>query len=313
MTRINLFRTKPASAACGATNIVKNVFETSSPFVFAAALIVCSLAIGCSSEKPQAPTAISQPTMPQTATTTAPATVAPATPKPVHRRVVRKAPPTAIYADKMTGVSFQYPRKYTLKTGDSATELLSTDPNPMDFTQPGGVPIAAVSLPEPIYPHSDLTNAYFEVSMNKNLSADQCGDFTVPQSDTAKPSDPQVQATPQLVTPPVSKLLIGDMELKSTETTATTDSDKGLRVESSKYFHVFRNEACYEFALKVSTAKANPEQTAEIDSKIPTKAVDRDEIFHRLEKILATVKINPVVQVSAETKTDSVTSPAPAQ
>jgi hypothetical protein len=325
MTRINLFRTHPASVAWGkikqTTNIVNNVFDSSSPFVFAAALIACSLAVGCSSEKPQPPTAISQPptsqSMPQTTTTTAPATVATvptATSKPAHKRVVRKAPPTATYADKTTGVSFQYPRNYALKTGDSATELVSADPIPMDFTQPGGVPIAAVALPESIYPKSDLTSAYFEVSVNKTLTADQCNEFSVPQADPAKPSDPQVQATAQLATPPVSKLLIGDMELKSTEASASTDSEKGPREDSSRYFHVFQNDACYEFALKVSTTKPSPEQTADSGTKTVTKAVDRDEVFHRLEKILATVKINPAVQeVNAEAKTDSAPSPSPAQ
>jgi hypothetical protein len=321
MTRINLFRTNPASVAWGTTNIVKNVFDTSSPFVFAAALIACSLAVGCSSEKPQPPTAISQsPTsqsMLQTTTTTAPVTVAtaaPATPKPVHRRVVRKAPPTAIYADKTTGVSFQYPRNYALKTGDSAVELFSADPISMDFTQPGGVPIAAVVLPESIDSNSDLTNAYFEVSVNKTLTTDQCNEFSVPQPDPAKPSDPQVQAAAQSATPPVSKLLIGDMELKSTETSTSTDSEKDPREESSRYFHAFQNDACYEFALKVSTTKPNPEQTADSGKKTGTKAVDRDEVFHRLEKILATVKINPTVrEVNAEAKTESVPSSNPAQ
>jgi hypothetical protein len=325
MNRINLFRTNPASVAWGkirqTTNIVKNVFDITSPFIFAAALIACSLAVGCSSEKPQPPTTISQPptspSMPQTATTTAPGTVAtvePATPKPMHKRIVRKAPPTATYADKTTGVWFQYPRSYAIKTGDAATELISADPIPMDFTQPGGVPIAAVALPDSIYPHSDLTSAYFEVSMNKALTADQCNEFSVPQPDPAKPSDPQVQAAAQLATPPVSKLLIGDMELKSNETSASTDSEKGTREESSRYFHVFQNDACYEFALKVSTTKPNSEQTAETGTKTVTKAVDRDEVFHRLEKILATVKINPAVQeVNAEAKTDSAPSPTPAQ
>lgn len=325
MTRINLFRTNPASVAWGkikqTTNIVRNVFDTSSPFVFAAALIACSLAVGCSSEKPQPPSTISQPTtaqsMPQTATTTVPATVAtatPATPKPMHKRVVRKAPPTATYADKTTGVSFQYPRNYALKTGDSATELLSTDPIPMDFAQPGGVPVAAVALPNGIYPNSDLTNAYFEVSVNKTLTADQCNEFSVPQPDPAKPSDSQVQAAAQSTTPPVSKLLIGDMELKSTEASASTDAGKTPQEESSRYFHVFQNGVCYEFALKVSTTKPNPEQAADSSTKTVTKAVDHDEVFRRLEKILATVKINPAVQeVNAEAKTDSAPSPSPAQ
>ena len=57
--------------------------------------------------------------------------------KPVHKKVVRKAPVTVTYADKTSGVSFQYPRKYSLKTGDAANQLISSDPVPMNFVQPG--------------------------------------------------------------------------------------------------------------------------------------------------------------------------------
>jgi hypothetical protein len=317
MTRINLFRTAPNSIAWGKTNLVKNLFDTSSPFIFAVALIVCSLAVGCSSEKPQPVTsnnqaAIPQPT-PQIATTMPPTPDVPvpqATTKPVHRRVVRKAPATATYTDKTTGVSFQYPRGYALKTGDAAVGLLSNDPYPMDFTQPGGVSVAVVALPESIYPNSDFATAYFDVSVNKTLSADQCGEFSIPQPDSAKPSDPAVQATAQVATPPISRLLIGDLELQSNEMSMGTDSEKGPREESSKYYHVFQNGACYEFALKVSTIRNNSEQTIGPGMK----TVDHDEVFHRLEKILATVKISPTIsEVNAEVKTTSAPSAGPAQ
>jgi hypothetical protein len=315
MTRINLFRTAPDSIAWGKINFVKNVFDTSSPSVFAAALIACSLAVGCSSEKPKPVTSNNQPAIPQPtqqiATTMSSTPVVPvpqATPKPVHRRVVRKAPATASYADKTTGVSFQYPRGYMLRTGDAAAELLSTDPYAMDFTQPGGVSVAVVALPESTYPNSDLVGAYFDVSVNRTLTADQCGEFPVPQPDPAKPSDPAVQATAQVATPPISKLLIGDLELQANETSIGTDSEKGPREESSKYYHVFQNGACYEFALKVSTTRSNSEQTAGM------KTVDHDEVFHRLEKILATLKINPTTpEENAEVKTTSTSPAGPAQ
>ncbi len=317
MTRINLFRTNPDSITWGKTHFVKNVFDASSPFIFAATLIACSLAVGCSSEKPQPATSTTQPPVvqpaPQIATAATPTPVVPvpqATKKPVHRRVVRKAPPTVTYADKTTGVSFQYPRGYALKTGDAAAELFSADPLPMDFTQSGGVPLAVVALPESTYPKSNLASAYFDVSVNKTLAADQCNEFAVPQPDPSKPSDPTVQAAAQVATPPISRLLIGDMELQSTETSSSADSEKEQSEESSKYYHVFENGACYEFALKVSTTKANPEPAADSG----TKLVDRDEVFHRLEKILATVKINPVTpEVNAEARTTPSPSAGPAQ
>jgi hypothetical protein len=77
------------------------------------------------------------------------------------------------------------------------------------------------------------------------------------------------------------------------------------RKEESKYYHVFENGACYEFALKVATTGSEPDEGG--------KAIDRDEVFKRLEKILATVKINPV-EVEKQTATAPVPVPAnPAQ
>jgi hypothetical protein len=83
--------------------------------------------------------------------------------------------------------------------------------------------------------------------------------------------------------------MIGDLELRSTEAV----SGEGTRQSDSKSFHAFQNGACYEFALNVTTVASEDGVT---------KHVDRDKVFDRLEKILATVKINPVTapEVTAE-------------
>ncbi len=316
MNHINLFRSTPPTL--NSVTWGKKIFDNTSTLIFAALLIVCSVAVGCSSDKPKpvssAPeTPIVQPTPPVTTSST-PAPVMPvqqAAAKPAHKKIVHRAPPTLTYADKTTGVSFQYPRKYALKTGGAATELVSSGPIPMDFVQPGGVALAAVSLPDSTYPNSDLASAYFNVSVNKTLTADQCGEFSVPQPNPAAPADPTVEATAQLATPPISKLMIGDMELQSSETTAAGETTNGTREEASKYYHVFQNGACYEFALKVATTESNSSPTT--DST--TKPVNRDEVFQRLEKILASVKINPITapEVNAEVKTNTQPTETPAQ
>jgi hypothetical protein len=347
MTRINLFRKQDGntptsvtgsvassganSVTWGKTNAVKNVLDAGSPFIFAALLIACSLTVGCSSNKPQpvssnnppmnAPiTAVTTPTQIATSTPVPVVPAQPTTAKPMHRKIVHKAPPTLAYADKTTGVSFQYPRGYALKTGDAAAEMLSTDPIPMDFTQPGGITLATVGLPESMYPKSDLGAAYFDVSLNKTLTADQCGEFSVPPTNPATTGDATVQATAQVATPPISKLLIGDMELQSSEiksagTKVAGDTEKVSREQASKYYHVFQNGACYEFALKVATVGSGSTQTAD-----DTKHVDRNEVFLRLEKVLASVKIDSVtpevnaeVKANTEAKTDVVPAVTPAQ
>ncbi|MGB2605133.1 MAG: hypothetical protein WBC78_16165 [Candidatus Sulfotelmatobacter sp.] len=321
MTRINLFRATPVrntsvlntpnrrtpailnSIAWGKINLG----TTASPLVFAAILIVCSVAVGCSREKPKNESANNQSPIVQStppaavSTTSAPATpTIPPAAKPVHRKVVRR-PTTVTYADKTTGVTFQYPRKYLLKTGDAADELISSDPVPMDFVQPGGGAVVAVAIPEGVYPKSDLASAFFDVSVNKSLTAEQCGEFSeakvteeIVSEEKTNPATP-IETTDQSAKPS-PKLMIGDMELHSMETLATD----GTRKEAAKYFHTFENGSCYEFALKVATTSVETDEGG--------KAVDRDEVFKRLAKILATVKIDPVKNTEATT---SVPAAAP--
>jgi hypothetical protein len=297
MNRINLFRNTPFRSTPATLDSVAwdqtNFEKTTGALVFAALLIVCSIAVGCSSDQPKPVSSTNQPAMTQstqpTATSSAPSPATPAlqAAAPVHKKVVRKVPATVKYADKTSGVSFQYPRRYALKTGEAADQLVSSDPFLMDFVQPGGVALAAVAVPGSAYPNSDLAAAFFNVSLNKTLTAEQCGEFSVPPANPAVPVDPAVASAQP------SKLMIGDMELQSSETLAS----QGTREEASKYYHVFQNGACYEFALKVATTGVETEAGA--------KHVDRKEVFQRLEKILATVKIHLASETTAS-------APAPA-
>lgn len=294
------FRITPAtldSVTWGKTNFDKTSFDKrSSTLVFAALLIICSVAVGCSSDKPKpansTQAAMNQTMAPIDGTASVPdAAALPA--KPARKKVVRKAPVTVTYADKTSGVSFQYPRKYSLETGDAANQLVSSDPVPMNFVQPGGVAIAAVTLPTSVYPNGDLAAAFFDVSVNKTLTAEQCGEFS--EAKPATPADTMAPAAAQS-----SKLMIGDMELQSSETLAS----QGTREEAAKYYHVFENGACYEFALKVATTGVESDGGKHVDSK---------EVFQRLEKILATVKITPAAEVTASAPAASSAPAVPAQ
>ena len=319
MARINFKEISKIVTARESVAWGKKCFENNgSILVFAGLLIVCSLAVGCSSEKPKTETTNNQtPTSQMTTPVTAAPVSAPvpaeqAAAKPAHKKTVRRAPATVTYADKNSGVTFQYPRKYALKTGDAADEVISSDAVPMDFVQAGGVAIAAVTVPEGSYPKSDLAGAFFDVSVNKTMTVEQCGQFggqksaekAVTMGQTAGQTQAQPAAQP-VVQPAVqpTKLMLGDMELLSAETLASAGSGK----EEAKYYHVFEKGACYEFAMKVAT-------TGETDEG--GKAVDRAEIFKRLERILATVKINPVksVEVTASAPVAApVTVGTPAQ
>jgi hypothetical protein len=333
MTRINAFR-----------SMKHNDFLTwgknASTLVFAAVLIICSVTVGCSSDKPKPISSNNQipVTEPKLAPAPMPAPVVVADSKPAPKKAVHKKPVTVNYTDKATGVTFEYPRRYAIETGDAATHLLLSSPIPMNFVQPGGVALAAVELPETGFTNTDFSSAFFNVSINKSLSADQCTEFAVPQpknvekteaksepapstpvsaevtKSDAQPSPSQTNDQPSATTSASSavtnastdqsnaKLLLGDLELRATEAV----SGEGARQSDSKYFHVFQNGSCYEFALNVTT---------EASDQGVTKHVDRDKVFTRLEQILSTVKINPVAapEVTADAPVPAPVQETPAQ
>lgn len=253
--------------------------KNASALLFAALLVVCSITVGCSKDRPQPVSTNQIPTTqssnPAVSTDLLPASSVPEPAKKAPKKVARKRPSTVTYSDKTYGVSFQYPRKYALETGDAANELIASGLVPMDFTQPGGTALAAVSLPAISFPGTDFESGLFNVSINKNVSAEDCGKFSVPQPDP-KAADSGTQANAAS-----SKLMLGELELQSRETVAA----EGSKQSDAKYFHVFQNGACYEFALKVGTIGGGTETA--------TKHVDHDKVFSRLEKILATLKITP--------------------
>jgi hypothetical protein len=251
-----------------------------------------------------------------------PAAAVQAESKPAPKRpVVHRKPATVNYTDKSYGVTFEYPRRYAIETGDAASELIQTNPVPMNFVQSGGVALAAVELPETGFINTDFSSAFFNVSVHKTITADQCNEFAVPQSKPVAKSETAVASTEAVKTEstpatkadakPVasteqaksttpasepssnSKLMLGDMELRATEAV----TGEGTRQSDSKYFHVYQNGACYEFTLNVTT---------DASAEGLVKHVDRDKVFNRLEQILSTVKINPITpEVTAE-------APAPA-
>src|ERR1700683_2269175 len=318
MTRINAFRSIAETRSSVAWG------KHASALIFAAVLIVCSVTVGCSSDKPKPISTNQQIPVTQLPSqfSSAPAPALPAENNPAPKKVVHKKPATINYADKTYGVSFEYPRRYAIETGDAAPELLASNPIAMNFIQPGGVALAAVEVPETGFANTDFSSAFFNVSVHKTLTADQCSEFAVPQpkiamqvpstdsASTASATPATVPvSTPETTTPSPdsqpasnSKLMVGDLELRSTEAV----SGEGTRQSDSKYFHLFQNGACYEFALNLTTVASEDDVM---------KQVHRYKVFGRLEQILATVKINPIAapEVTAEAPAPTPAPVTPAQ
>jgi hypothetical protein len=251
-------------------------------------LIASLLAVGCSQKqsKPagtETQTSTNQMTLnpPITPKVTASASTGTATPEP-PKKIAKKRPSAVVgYSDPTYGVSFRYPRKYTLKSGHD-TDVAAAS---MDFVQPGGVPAVSVELPKGVYRDTDLASAFFRVNVNKSLTETECAQFALPLplgSDKA-PLEP-------------SKVGMGTLEMQEAE---NISSEETKQVDT-KYYHLFQNGSCYEFALGLST---------EIGVKDDgTTTVDREKVFQRLETILATVKIKP--EATPQVAAGSTTTPS---
>jgi hypothetical protein len=255
--------------------------------VISGLLISSLLAVGCSKEKStpassETQTSANQTTLNQPVSANQMAATVPATvPVQTTKKVVKKRPSAVTYKDQTYGVSFRYPRKYALKTGDD----LDSKSVPMDFVQPGGVSAVAVELPKDLYPNTDLASAFFLVNVNKSVTEAECGQFAVPQP---IPSDKGA------VQP--SKMALGGLEMQEVEDISGED----MKQADTKYYHLFQNSACYEFALGLWTEAVGDDETV--------APVDREKVFRRLETILATVKIKPVTD--SHVATDAATAPS---
>jgi hypothetical protein len=198
-------------------------------------------------------------------------------PQPTPAKNKNRRASTLSYVNRDYGVSFRFPRKYQLQTGESAKAAWSAmDVKGTNFVQLGGTTLAAVELPDNSYPGTDFESALISLSIKPGMTANECSQFAFPESDS------------QPKTPEVVKAGANDFTKVENSDSASTDQTE------AEYYHAFRNGTCYEFALAVTTGKDQTKPEAEIAK------VDRSEVLARLEKILATAKLPSAEAVSPE-------------
>jgi hypothetical protein len=209
------------------------------------------------------------PAAPQMAAATPPVSAVAAT-KPAEK-TTKKRPANVTYEDANSGVSFLYPRKAVLTSGDKAQrELPAAGDVPMNFVQSGGLAVAMVALPDNWYPGTDFAAAIFNVNVNGNLSEQECSHFAF--VDTRNGDGEPVDA---------EKVKVGSSEMEMT----SNFSASAVKQVEARYYHHFENGSCYEYVLGLGTEGFATQGGLE--------HVNRDDVFAKLEKILATVKINP--------------------
>ena len=240
-----------------------------------AAILGLFLAMTACSKQSSKP-ALSGVSSPSTSVMPTPAAtlVSAAVPPTPAKKTPRKRPANVTYNDANSGVSFLYPRKFALTSGDKAQpQLAAIGDVPMNFVEPGGVAVATVALPGGAYPGTDFESAFFNVNVNRSVSEQECAHFAF--VDTRNADGEPVDA---------EKVKIGSAHMEMT----SSFSASAVKQAETQYYHSYENGACYEYVLGLGTEGFATEGGIE--------HVNRDEVFAKLEKILATVKINPVEQ-----------------
>jgi hypothetical protein len=237
--------------------------------MFAAVIVIGS----CS--RSSKPVAVQQPIQPA-APVSAPAVNTPATsPVPVQAKAKtrKRRAATLSYVNREYGLSFSFPRSYRLKTGNAVQSASGTTaPAQMNFVHPGGVVLAAVEMPGNSYPGTDFKSGLVNVSVNPGMTSETCAQFALPEPVMGSEASP---------------VKIEDVQIGAIAFHELENSSAMMKQPDARFYHVFNSGACYEFALGIGT-----DGDVNVEEITP---VDREQVFGTLEKILATVKLQPGV------------------
>lgn len=239
---------------------------------------------GCSGDKnknaQQVPTAQASPSpLPVTTAVMQPTDLENKMDAVIAKKKTIKRASTATYKNTVYGVSFRYPKTYTMLVPDKESkESAWPDPVAMNFTQPGGETLTTLVLP------GTRISSYFKASVVKGVNEEQCGKFASTPEQTEAATNPPTDADDDSIAPLDTNIL----GVKFAKIENVTDQSE------ARYYHHFENGACYEFALGVEDAPGT------------VKPVDHLPVFDRLERIMTTVKIKsqpaPVVADSNPTE-----------
>ena len=161
----------------------------------------------------------------------------------IEKKKAIKRASTATYKNSTYGISFRYPKTYTMLTPEKdSKESAWPDPVAMNFSGPGGETLTTLVLP------GTRASSFFKASVNKGVSAEQCSKFATTPEPTETATNPPVDANDDSIVPVKTNVL--GVEFAKTE--SVTDQSE------ARYYHHFENGACYEFALGVEDAPEPP-------------------------------------------------------
>ncbi len=179
------------------------------------------------------------------------------------------APQLVLFRSRDYGVSFLYPWQYAFSSSKSlAEDDASQAKSSSQFT------LARIEIPRGYYPDTDFENGYFTLSLNEDITEQQC------QSMLNGGKDGKFE------TENINGI---EFHWKQTET-----GGRGA-ASTVRNYTAFTNGTCYEVEIGVKTKNEHGR----------VREVDAGQVMHRLDRILRSMKIDAVGKTVAGSQTET--------
>lgn len=257
-------------------------FRYESSVLLIAALAAVASAAGCSARQPSpdpvessvAP--VQQPVLEPVAATT----VQPVSLKATKQVSPRPKPPASkvlIYRSRDYGIAFDYPWQYAYV---SAPAMAREHADAETGATEEELTLARVEIPKGFYPDTDFEGASLTVSVNQNTEEEGC----YASVGASKDSEAQTET-------------INGVPFRWDE---KDEGGHGKALKQRTYV-TFANDTCYKLDLMVKTSN---------DGAV-ARELDPDQVFHRLDAMLKTVKVAGGEQKTASAQPVAAVATAP--
>ena len=229
------------------------------PWILIATLTAIVTTVACSSKAKPTVVTMKQPAsvIPRPDAPKSVAFTTQTTPLQVAEKSPAKQLKAGVFKSHDYGVSFEYPWQYTRLGAKAVADDYSLQPESdgldSQFT------LVRIDVPKGFYPDTDFDSGYFILSLNPELGEKEC------QETLGKDAKPQISS-------------INGFDFRWME------NESGGHGASRKVrdYVAFANDTCYEIELGVKTKNDGL-----------SREIDPEQVMHRLDAILATVKIVP--------------------
>jgi len=181
------------------------------------------------------------------------------------RKEFAREAPLSIYHNPEAGISFRYPRNYSLEEGDvQESSFFLKRQEDLDGEQPGATLIATVQIPEDGYPNTTFEHGSLQLVINEAGTEKTCREARLVDPSGNGPRTTTIQG------------IVFRWNERESETAGTEIVERA--------YAGYSQSTCYEFLLTVAAEEAP-------DPDGFRKPADMNKIMKHLEKVVESLQI----------------------